>query len=55
MSALWGALSSKVSISMSNVPGPQFPVKFGEATVADACFLVPPSATISILVVRCGV
>jgi len=43
-------LTKKTSISMSNVPGPQFPVSIGGTVVDQLCFFVAPQGCLSIFV-----
>jgi len=50
---LWKALANKVSISMSNVPGPQFPLDWCGVPLRGMSFFVPPFGTVSIFVTIC--
>lgn len=45
---LWGPLANKVSVSMSNVPGPQFETEWCGNKVRRMLFFVPPSGSISL-------
>merc|ERR1712232_241323 len=47
---VWDAVSNKVSISASNMPGPPFPLKFLGLPVESWLFFVPPNGTISTFV-----
>jgi len=47
---VWGPLANKVSVSMSNVPGPQFPLEWCSVPVRNMMFFVPPTGTISLFV-----
>lgn len=47
---LWKALANKVSISMSNVPGPQFNFDWCGIPTNYVIFFVPPTGTISVFV-----
>jgi len=44
---IWNSLSNKVSISVSNVPGPKFPMKWSGVQIKNAQVWVPPVGTIS--------
>jgi hypothetical protein len=46
-SGIWDLLSNKVSISVSNVPGPKFEMKWAGATMKSVQCWVPPVGTIS--------
>ena len=43
-------LTKKTSVSMSNVPGPQFPISVGGTVVDQLCFFVAPQGYLSIFV-----
>lgn len=47
---IWDTVSNKVSLSISNVPGPKFDMKWAGATIRDAQVWVPPVGTISTFV-----
>lgn len=47
---VWPAVTNKTTVSMSNVPGPQFPFKWVGVPVRSMLFFVPPTGTISIFV-----
>jgi len=47
---LWGPLANKVSVSMSNVPGPQFAMEWCGNPVQYMIFFVPPTGSISLFV-----
>lgn len=47
---LWGPLANKVSVSMSNVPGPQFALEWCGVPVRRMMFFVPPAGSISLFV-----
>lgn len=44
---IWDLLANKVSISVSNVPGPKFEMKWAGVTIKDVQIWVPPVGTIS--------
>merc|ERR1712039_198366 len=45
---LWGPIANRVSVSMSNVPGPQFPLEWCSIPVDKMMFLLPPTGRISL-------
>lgn len=47
LSPVWVTLANKVSMSMSNVPGPQFSFEFLGTPVRALVFFVPPTGTVS--------
>eukprot|EP00617_Octactis_speculum_P010686 CAMPEP_0185776608 /NCGR_PEP_ID=MMETSP1174-20130828/86340_1 /TAXON_ID=35687 /ORGANISM="Dictyocha speculum, Strain CCMP1381" /LENGTH=188 /DNA_ID=CAMNT_0028464639 /DNA_START=38 /DNA_END=601 /DNA_ORIENTATION=- len=47
---IWKETSNKVSISMSNMPGPQFATSWCGASVEFMLFFVPPTGTVSTFV-----
>merc|ERR1711920_185607 len=50
MRPLWPALAFKSTISMSNVPGPQFPLEWCGMPIRTMMFFVPPTGTLSVFV-----
>jgi diacylglycerol O-acyltransferase / wax synthase len=47
MRFLMSVLGKKTSLSLSNVPGPAFPIELGGTRVAQLCFWVPPQFDVS--------
>merc|ERR1719261_1164701 len=45
---VWNTTTNKVSVSMSNVPGPQFAMKWCGGPVSRMLFFVPPTGTVSL-------
>lgn len=47
---VWVASTNKITVSMSNVPGPQFPMSWLGMPVRNMLFFVPPTGTVSVFV-----
>jgi hypothetical protein len=48
--AVWNIASNNVSLSMSNLPGPQFPMQWCGAPISRMFFFVPATGTVSLFV-----
>jgi len=47
---VWRLVANTVTVSMSNLPGPQFPLRWCGAPVRSMLFFVPPTGTLSLFV-----
>lgn len=48
--SIWNTATNNVSLSMSNIPGPQFGLKWCGASISRMLFFVPPTGTVSLFV-----